>query len=170
MLTYTIFCVLFSYVYGFGQKNYLSPIGFGNKHNQSNIFAIAKYGNVLHNVLRSGMHLVHVHNLPDVIWLTFKQKQGVQILFTTTSTGTTFHTILIFSSWFGLKEITVRPHMYIGCLYSTFRCLHQFFCDFLQCIQCPRAYQDVTRLAPKTVIFHACGNLIKNPSTVHILV
>jgi len=33
MLTYTVFNVLFSYVHGFGQKNYLSPIGFGNKHN-----------------------------------------------------------------------------------------------------------------------------------------
>jgi hypothetical protein len=63
MLTYTAFHVLFSYVHGFGQKKYLSPIGFGNKHNQSNIFAIAKYGNVLHNA----MHLVYVHNLPDMI-------------------------------------------------------------------------------------------------------
>jgi hypothetical protein len=33
MLTYTGFCVLFSYVHGFGQKKYSSPIGFGNKHN-----------------------------------------------------------------------------------------------------------------------------------------
>ena len=31
------------------------------------------------------MHLVYVHNLPDVIWLTFERKQGVQILFTATS-------------------------------------------------------------------------------------
>jgi hypothetical protein len=72
MLTYTVFHVLFSYVHGFGQKNYLSLIGFGNKHNYSNIFAIAKYGNILHNASRSGMHLVYVHNLPDVIWLTFE--------------------------------------------------------------------------------------------------
>jgi hypothetical protein len=27
------------------------------------------------------MYLVYVRNLPDVIWLTFKQKQGVWILF-----------------------------------------------------------------------------------------
>jgi hypothetical protein len=33
MLTYTVFQVLFSHANGFGQKNYLSPISFGNKHN-----------------------------------------------------------------------------------------------------------------------------------------
>jgi hypothetical protein len=86
MLTYTVFHVLFSYVHGFGQINYLSLIGFGNKHNLSNIFTIAKYGNFSHNALRSGMHLVYVYNFLEVIWLTFEQKQSVWILFTATST------------------------------------------------------------------------------------
>jgi hypothetical protein len=56
ILTYTVFYVLFSHAHG-----------FGNKHNWSNIFAIAKYCNVLHDALRSGMHLIYVHNLPDMI-------------------------------------------------------------------------------------------------------
>jgi hypothetical protein len=34
------------------------------------------------------MHLVYVHNLPDMIWLTFERKQGVWILFAATSTAT----------------------------------------------------------------------------------
>jgi hypothetical protein len=32
ILTYTVFYVLFGHAHGFGQKNYLSPIGLGNKH------------------------------------------------------------------------------------------------------------------------------------------
>jgi hypothetical protein len=32
-LTHTVFYALFTYVHGFGQKNYLSPMGFGNQHN-----------------------------------------------------------------------------------------------------------------------------------------
>jgi hypothetical protein len=32
-------------------------------------------GNVPHNALRSGMHLVYVHNLPDMIWLTLSENE-----------------------------------------------------------------------------------------------
>jgi len=85
MLTYTVLWVLFSYVHYFGPKKYLGTSDFCNKHNMLNIFAISKYGNCLHHVLRSGMHLVYVYNLPDMIWLSFEWKQGVQILSATTS-------------------------------------------------------------------------------------
>jgi hypothetical protein len=72
MLFYTVLQVLFSYVYGFGPKNYLSTSDLRKQHNNPNIFAISKYGNFLQHGLRSGVHLVCVHNLPDVIWFSFE--------------------------------------------------------------------------------------------------
>ena len=47
--------------------------------------------------------------------------------------------------------ILVRPQSeycktsYVGCLYSTLRCLHRFLCDFLQCIH---SVQEHTRTWP----------------------
>ena len=76
MLFYTVLSVLFSYVYGLGPKNYLSTSDLRKQHIYPNIFAISKYGNFLQHALRFGIHLVCVHNLPDVIWFSFEGKQG----------------------------------------------------------------------------------------------
>jgi hypothetical protein len=44
--------------------------------------------------LRSGVHLVCVHNLPDVIWFSFEWKQGYWILLVPTSTYFKFPLII----------------------------------------------------------------------------
>ena len=86
MLSNTVLQVLFSCVHGFGPEKYLSTLDLRKWHNNPNIFSISKYGNFLQHVLRSGMHLVCVHNLLGVIWLNSKWKQGVLILSAATST------------------------------------------------------------------------------------
>ena len=87
MLFYTVLQVLFSCVYGFGPKKYLSTPDLRKWHNNPYIFAITKYGNFLQHGLRSGIHLVCLYNLFDAIWCNIKWKQGVWRLFAITSTS-----------------------------------------------------------------------------------
>ena len=85
MLFHTVLQVLFSYVYSFGPKKYLSTPDLRKQHNNPNIFTISKYGNFLQHESRSGIHLICVHNLPDVIWFGFEWKQGYWTLFVSPS-------------------------------------------------------------------------------------
>ena len=84
ILFYTVLRVLFSYIHGFGPKKYLSTSDFRKKHINSNIFASSKYGNFLQHALRLRIHLVCIHNLPDLIWRSFEWKQDIQRLFSAT--------------------------------------------------------------------------------------
>ena len=67
-------------------KTYLSTSDFRKKHNNSNTFASSKYCNFLQHALRLGVHLVCIHNLPDLIWWSFEWKQDIWRLFSATST------------------------------------------------------------------------------------
>ena len=97
MLSNTVLQVLFSCVHGFGPEKYLSTLDLRKWHNNPNIFSISKYGNFLQHILRSGMYLVCVHNLPDVI-LIFEWKQGALILSAATSTH-----------WFTWHWLNIQP-------------------------------------------------------------
>jgi len=105
MLFYTVLQVLFSYVYGFGPKKYLSTPDLRKWHNNPYIFAITKYGNFLQHGLRSGIHLVCVYNLFNAIWCNIKWKQGVRRLFAIASTLVCRLVVLL---WSGLVQFTPK--------------------------------------------------------------
>ena len=54
------------------QKKYLSTPDLRKWYNNPYIFEITKYGNSLPHGLRSGIHPVCVHNLPNAIWFNFE--------------------------------------------------------------------------------------------------
>ena len=112
MLSNTVLQVLFSCVHGFGPEKYLSTLDLRKWHNNPNIFSISKYGNFLQHVLRSGMHLVCVHNLLGVIWLSFKWKQGVLILSAATSTCTYTIEYRRFGHFFWMQQAAREKWMY----------------------------------------------------------
>ena len=82
--------MLFTHAHGFWPKKYLSPSYFDPKHLKPDISMVSKYGNFLHVLSHSEIHLVYVYNLFDAIWCSFEQKQGVLRLLATTSMAITY--------------------------------------------------------------------------------